>query len=124
MAYSRWKENECWYTFWSSNGSEDSTFKLPTKKLKNTQTFEICDYPSYGVTYGDLKKKGLKKVVKEIQEFYKDKKETELSDYTRLRWYLILFMDDIDDHFRWRNFFYYEWYIPIRNFFIWKLKKI
>lgn len=124
MAYSRWNKYECWYTFWTSAFSESTEFKLPTKKRKYNQYFEICDDPSYFVSYGDLKIKGLKKVVKEIQDHYRGNKTTELNDYTRLRWYLIQFISDVDDHFKWSNFFFYEWYLPIRNKIYWFFRKL
>jgi hypothetical protein len=121
MAYSRWSYS-VWYTFWTSMASPEITFKLPTKKLKDAQSFEICDYPSYTISYGELKSKGLRRIIKEVESFYKDKKITTFSDYTELRWYLIQFMDDIDEHFKWHNFFLHEWYYPIRNSIKWKIK--
>lgn len=120
MAYSRWSKDSVWYTFWSSYCSESLKFKLPTKKLKNSQCFEICDYPTYFITYHDLKTKGIKKMVADVQHFYRELKITKFSDYTELRKQLIFFMDDVDEHFKWKNFFYHEWYIPVRN----KISKI
>lgn len=125
MSYSRWSKNSVWYTFWSAICSTNCRFKLPTKQNKNNQCFEICDFPSYYVSYGELEKDGLRKVVKDIQEFYRENnKKTELSDYTNLRWYLVEFMCDVDEHFKWNNFFYYEWYLPSRNEIIWKYRDI
>lgn len=127
MAYSRWGKDSVWYTFWSSICSSELEYKFPTKKLKHEQCFEICDYNPYYVTYGDLKERGIKQVVKEVQDFYKNEKRIQLSDYTKLRWQLVRFMTDIDDHFKWKNFFMHEWYYPIRNeiiFWFRKQKKI
>lgn len=125
MAYSRWSKTSVWYTFWSANCSTDCEFKLPTKKNKDDQCFEICDYPPYYVSYGTLDKDGIKKVVKDIQDFYRENnKETELSDYTSLRWYLVQFMCDVDEHFKYHTFFYHEWYIPVRNQIVWKYRSI
>lgn len=124
MSYSRWSKDSVWYCYWSAWGPENQ-YKWPTKKLKYSQCFEVCDFPSYFVTYGQLKTIGLKQVVKEMQDFYKDKKEgIQLSDYTKMRRYLIEFMTDVDEHFKWDRFFLYEWYYPIRNKLWWKCRKI
>jgi hypothetical protein len=65
MSYSRWS-NSVWYTFWTAYPGTKTEFKLPTKKLKDSQMFEICDFPSYYVTYGYIKKKGLDQILKYI----------------------------------------------------------
>jgi hypothetical protein len=121
MAYSRWGKDSVWYTFWTATLSEPIQFRLPTKKRKDNQYFEICDMPSYYVSYGELKQKGIKQVVKEIQAVYQ-KTNFPFSEYTKLRWQLVRFMDDIDEHFEWKNFFLYEWWYPIRNriYFMWR----
>lgn len=123
MAYSRWNKYSVWYTFWTSSFSEPLQYRLPTKYRKDNQYFEICDVKSYYISYGELKNKGLKKVIKEVQEAY-GFEHYKFSDYTNLRWYLIQFMTDVDEHFELKNFFLYEWYYPIRNIFIHKFRKI
>jgi hypothetical protein len=123
MAYSRWNKYSVWYTFWSSSCSKEIDFRLPTKKLKYAQCFEICDYEPHYISYGELKEKGLKNIIKEVQEIYKER-NYEFSEYTNLRWYLIQFMSDVDEHFEWKNFFLYEWYYPVRNKIIWKLRRL
>ena len=67
MAYSRFSTST-WYTFWFAQEME---FKWPTKKLKNNQVFEICDFPSYHITYEELKSKDWRTIIKEIKRFYK-----------------------------------------------------
>mgnify|MGYP000961934820 FL=1 len=108
--------------------SEDTQFKLPIKRLKNNQVFEICDLMSYYVTYGELYDIGVDNVIKEIKSFYSKsydltlmgdkvpfKKDVTKEEFEELKGYLLAFMDDIDDHFKWKNFFKYEWYYPFRN---------
>lgn len=144
MSYSRWS-NSTWYTFWTSWGP-DSTFKLPTKKLKDSQCFEICDFPSYIVTYGELKA-NFKGKVKEIERFYSQPhttpnwrspwnpdmepqeivwtaKNPTFEEMCELRRYLLEFISDVDEHFKWNKFFLFEWYYPIRNKIFWKVRKI
>ena len=130
MSYSRWS-NSVWYTFWSSICSANMTYKLPTKSLKNKQCFEICDTPSYFISYGDIKHKGIDIIVSEVREFYskdhfnittteeekplyKAKNPTD-DQMNELSGYLKEFEKDIDDHFKLGKFFKYEWYYPIRN---------
>ena len=125
MSYSRWSYSR-WYTFWSSVYGTDMNFKLPTQELKNKQTFEICDLQTFYITYGEIKEKGFKKILKEVEDFYikehtdssgeaykpKKPKKKEMSELYR---YLELFVADVDEHFYWDNFFTYEWYYPIKN---------
>lgn len=148
MAYSRFG-NSVWYTFWSAIG-EDSKFKLPTQRLKDSQVFEICDFPSFHVTYGELKK-DFKGKVKEIERFYSQShttpnwrspwnpdneseeivwpaKNPTFEQMVELRKYLLQFIYDVDAHFKWKEFFLHEWYYPIRNEIVftirrWKKKK-
>lgn len=134
MAYSRFI-NSTWYTFWSSNDTI-MRYRLPNRKIKFAQTFDICDFPSYHITYGELVKKGISKVVAEVKEFYskehqgqvwygggyqptvfKAKNPTE-DELVELAGYLREFMTDVDDHFKLKNFFLYEWYYPLRNKFL------
>ena len=137
MSYSRWS-NSVWYTFWTSF-SEDTKFKLPTKRLKNNQYFEICDLQSYHVSYGEIDEIGIDNVIKEIKYYYSKsynisimgeetvfKKDVTEEEWNELKGYLLAFVDDIDEHFQWNTFFKYEWYYPVRNkiyFFIRKYIK-
>ncbi len=124
MSYSRWS-NSVWYTFWTSM-SEDTQFKLPTKRLKNNQVFEICDLQNYYVSYRELDELGVDVVVDQVKKFYSDelqwfkteekyKKTVTEEEFEELKGYLLAFIDDVDDHFKWKNFFKYEWYYPFRN---------
>ena len=111
MSYSRWS-NSVWYTFWTSI-SEDTQFKLPTKRLKNNQVFEICDLQNYYISYRELDELGVDVVVDQVKKFYSKSNSEE--EFEELKGYLLAFMDDVDDHFKWKNFFKYEWYYPFRN---------
>lgn len=142
MAYSRWSYST-WYTYWSSDKSYE--FKWPTKKIKNEQTFRICDSPDYIVTYGELMRKGLDTVLSEIAAYYRrDCTETVIKEgknglpryhsvahrgkhptdeeVEELSLYLLEFIQDVDEHFKWKNFFAYEWYYPLKNK-IWNIGK-
>lgn len=125
MAYSRWSKDSVWYCFWSATFGTDCEFKLPTKKLKDLQVFEICDDPSMYITYGELKK-DFKGIVKEIEKFYTNghPKAPTFQQMTEMRGYLLRFIWDVDEHFRWKTFFLYEWYYPIRNKIYWKWKNL
>lgn len=138
MSYSRWSTST-WYTFWTSL-SESTEFKLPTQRLKNNQIFEICDLPSCHISYEELDELGVDRVIQTVKEFYshpypgtifkgrnEETKELEFEQCTypaknpteeeleELKEYLLEFMYDVDDHFKWKNFFLYEWYYPVRN---------
>jgi hypothetical protein len=132
MAYSRWGSS-IWYTFWCASNRKN---KLPTKKLKYGESFEICDFPSYIITYGDLKTKGLDSVLNDVKSFYSLKHtcnvfkgfvdgvmefnpgETEpknitFDDLEELRGYLNEFITDVDKHYSFfniYNFIKYEWF--------------
>ena len=69
MSYSRWS-NSRWYTFWSAMGAEPTEYKWPTQKLKDSQVFEICDMPSYYITYGELKRRSRSAILHEIEEHF------------------------------------------------------
>lgn len=125
MSYSRWSTS-VWYTFWTWSGSDEFTF--PTQSRKNKQTFEICDLMSYYVNYGELDDIGVDNAIKEIKSFYSKsydltlmgdkvpfKKDVNEEEFEELKGYLLAFIDDVDDHFKWKNFFKYEWYYPFRN---------
>ena len=124
MSYSRWNKYSVWYTFWDAGSSESTEFKLPTKRLRDNQYFEICDFDEpIRISYKELKEIGIKGVVKQVQETYKDRTNIKFSDYSKLRWQLVRFMTDVDEHFQWINFFKYEWWYPVRNEVIWFFKK-
>ena len=137
MSYSRWGSSR-WYTFWSSVGSSDMEFKLPTRKLKYNQTFEICDIPSYFLTYEDIEVKGIKAILEEVKEVYSRDQTLPFVEDTvdgkfifkkqvcspippnweelkELQDYIFEFKKDIDNHFKLINFIKYEWYYPLRN---------
>jgi hypothetical protein len=144
MSYSRWS-NSRWYTFWSSTIDSEMEFKYPSKDLKYKQTFEICDIPSYYLTYGDIEVKGIKKILEEVENLYsKDLPFRESIEDIKLlfkeqvvprtppTWremrelqdYIFEFKKDVDNHFKLFNFIKYEWYYPIRNKILLKWKKI
>jgi hypothetical protein len=146
MAYSRFSNGCIWYTFWSSNGVNNQ-FKWPTKELKDAQVFEICDFPSFRFTYGDLDKKGISPIIAKIKKFYnKPHKGSTLSSIIDGKWnyedtiypakkpseeqlrelieYISEWRKDIDEHFQFRTFIKYEWYYPLKNILRRKLHKI
>ena len=124
MSYSRWSKYSVWYTFWDAGASDPTRFKLPTKRLRDNQYFEICDFDEpIHISYKMLKEIGIKGVVKQVQETYKDRTNIKFSDYSKLRWQLIEFMTDVDEHFQWINFFKYEWWYPVRSEVIWFFRK-
>lgn len=126
MSYSRWSYST-WYTFWSWLGDDTvCEFKLPTKSLKDAQVFEICDFPSYYITYGELMSDGLYTILERVQAYYQQShiKFTDQVPYIKnptkeemdeLGIYLLEFVRDVDEHFKWYNFFRYEWYYPLIN---------
>lgn len=141
MAYSRWSHSR-WYTFWSTGPSTDLGFKLPSHKLKRSQVFEICDFNKYQVTYGDIEDYGIKTLIKRIKKHYsksfevympvsdKEGKQVGSESFTQLNppsvqelnelaGYIREFVEDVDSYFEFGNFFYYEWWVPLRN----KIKK-
>jgi len=146
MSYSRWS-NSRWYTFWSANGAVPTEYKWPTQKLKDSQVFEICDMPSYYITYGDLKRRSRSAILHEIEEHFaadfdwhdieivdgkleqgkskiiKGKRPT-WDELNELQLYLARFTRDVDDHFRFWTFMKYEWYLPFRNRIIFKYRKL
>ena len=119
MSYSRWS-NSKWYTFWSGCGT--TQFKLPTQKLKNCQTFQIVDMPGTKITYGELMDRGIYRILQDVRDVYLGEYITE-NEIFELKMYLLEFMIDVDNHFRWFTFFRYEWYYPIRYKIVWTLKK-
>ena len=148
MSYSRWS-NSRWYTFWSSMGAEQTQYKWPTQRLKDNQIFEICDMPSYFITYGELKSRSRSAILHEIEEHFaadfehrgvnyneesgefergevkvvKGKRPT-WDELNELQDYFSRFIEDVDNHFKFWTFMRYEWYYPFRNKFIFKYRKL
>ena len=113
MAYSRWNRYSIWYCYWSSY-SPKTSFKLPTKLLKNRQLFEICDSPKYFITYGEIKEKGISLVLDEIRHYYKHKRPKE-EHMMQMMDSLNSFIEDVDHHFKPLQFIKYEWIYQIKN---------
>jgi len=139
MSYSRFGDST-WYTYWSAS-SNDCQYRWPTKKLKNEQVFEICDFPSFSFTYGKLQKVGIRGIMAKISKFYSkphtgqmferwDGKTAIYSDTTfeaknpteeelnELMEYIRKWENDINLHFAFWTFIRYEWWYPLRNKFI------
>jgi hypothetical protein len=135
MSYSRWSTS-VWYTFWAA--TTDLSYKWPTNELKRSQVFEICDMPSFRLTYGELQDKGMTSILEEINTFYnKDHsgnifagfvdgvstyepmnyvaKEPNILEMLELTEYIRRWEADVDDHFKFINFIKYEWYYPLKN---------
>lgn len=136
MSYSRWS-NSTWYTFWRFG--EENSFAFPTNKRKREQVFEICDFPSYQITYGDLKDKGVMQVLREVKAFYtkshtgeiassyKDRYEVEYSDrifepknptgseLVELSGYIAQFEKDVDEEFTLTKYFSNLWDYKIKR---------
>ena len=115
MIYSRWGNGSVWYCFWNKYKAE-MKFKLPTNLLKNKQTFQIYDVPSYYITYGHIKQHGISKVLDEINAFYrKHGKRVKEKEMMNLMLYVNKFVKSVDDHFKPKTFFYHNWLLPIKN---------
>ena len=110
MSYSRWSKYSRWYTFWSSNGASDTQYKWPTKSLKRSQIFEICDMPSYYITYGDLVDRSRSNLLYDIQKHFGG--DVTWDELNELQDYFSKFIRDVDKHFEPWEFFKYEWAIP------------
>ena len=144
MSYSRFGDST-WYTYWSAS-SNDCQYKWPTKKLKNEQVFEICDFPSFSFTYGKLQKVGIRGIMAKISKFYSkphpgqmferwdgknpiytdtvfDAKNPTAEELTELMEYIQKWENDINLHFAFWTFIRYEWWYPIRNKFIRNVRK-
>jgi len=136
MSYSRWSSSR-WYTFWRTDGSSDYGF--PTEKRKRAQVFEICDFPSYQITYGELVDKGAYTVLREVKAFYskphteeinsynQDEYETEYSDtlfiaknptgpeLVELSGYIAQFQKDVDEAFTLKSYLNDIWHLKIKR---------
>jgi hypothetical protein len=131
MSYSRWS-NSVWYTFWGSYSPKGIN-------KKKEQIFEICDFPSYHVTYQQIVD-NIDKVIYDVGIFYSrehsgsifSRFELESGDaiYESTLWpaknptdeeleelkgYMLEFVEDMDEHFKWNNYIKFEIYYPIRN---------
>jgi hypothetical protein len=112
MSYSRWSKDSRWYTFWSSTGASDTQYKWPTKSLKRSQIFEICDMPSYCISYGDLVDRSRSSVLKEIENHFGG--DVTWDELNQLQDYFARFIRDVDKHFEPWEFFKYEWLKPTK----------
>lgn len=115
MVYNRWNNRSVWYCLWANRGLS-TQFKLPTKKLKDKQLFEIYDSPRYFISYGEIKEKGLGHVLDDVRSYYKHKKPNE-EQLMEIMGYINKFVDDVDKHFKPINFYKIEWLYPIKHFF-------
>jgi hypothetical protein len=149
MSYSRWSSST-WYTFWTAM-SEETEYKLPTKRRKYNQFFEICDFPSFYVSYGDIKTKGMDNIIDEIKVLYSKSYEGKImkssvdengklhpvyephtyppknpssDELSELKGYLERFIKDVDEDFKFIKFMKYAWYYPTRNKIRWKIRDI
>jgi hypothetical protein len=144
MSYSRWSSSR-WYTFWRADEFSNVTF--PTQKRKRAQVFEICDFPSYYLTYGELVDKGAYKVLREIKAFYskshtgevassyKDGYVTEYSDtifepknptgheLLELSGYIAKWQKDVDEAFTLKSYLKDLWGLKIKRGIISLFKK-
>lgn len=130
MSYSRWS-NSIWYTFWVYSG-KTYKFKLPKQKFKDEQILEICDFPSYLMSYGDIKSKGIDTIINDVKEYYSkehpgrffdgvidgvitfkdgvyDPKNPSDEELNELKGYINEFVKDVDEHFTLWNFIKNEW---------------
>lgn len=115
MIYSRWGNGSVWYCFWNKYKAE-MKYKLPTNKLKNKQTFQIYDVPSYYVTYGYIKENGIGKVLDEINAFYrKNGKKIKEDNLMKLMLNIKSFVTSVDNSFKLRSFFHDNWILPIKQ---------
>lgn len=128
-------------------GAEPTQYKWPTKRLKNNQVFEICDMPSYFITYKDLVARPRAEVLEEVKEHFsepftfhpkeyvdgemvtkdpvtREGREPTQEELEELSGYFDRFIKDVDEDFKLRHFIRYEWYYPFRNKIIWKLRKL
>jgi hypothetical protein len=144
MSYSRWSTS-VWYTYWTCF-SEDCKFKLPTARLKNNQVFEICDFrKNIFFTYKEIAE-DVDACIEQVVEYYSKPFEGKMlksidpdgeaayedvvhepviysqAELEELRGYMLDFKQDIDEHFRLKQFFLLEWYYPIRNSILYKLE--
>jgi len=117
MAYSRWR-NSYWYTYWSSPSKAKTKFKLPTRKLKRIQTFEICNIVPFFITYGELQDEGLGNILSRVKRHFKQTNPNQPPTEEHMRElmdYINQWEKDVDGHFKLRTFVWFEWYLPIRN---------
>lgn len=142
MVYSRLIDS-VWYTFWAVS-ARSKEFKLPTATLKGAQIFQIYDTPSLEIKYSDIKLYGIDQILEMINVFYSKQhdrskiewdiesakpfyyqriypaKNPTRDDIEELRKYLLMFIQEVDQQFKWNNFFKHYWIVPIK----YKIKKI
>jgi len=129
MSYSRFL-NSTWYTFWSSESPDGLN-------EKQEQIFEICDFPSYSVTYKQIKD-DVDKVIHDVNEFYSKEHNGQIFDriengkfvyepyvwgpknpsdeeLQELKEYMLEFIKDVDYHFKPLVYLKHKYYYPIRN---------
>ena len=116
MIYSRWGNGSVWYCFWNKYKAE-MKFKLPTTILKRKQTFQIYDVPSYYITYGQIKDRGISSILDEIKNFYHKNggRRPREKDLMTLISYVNKFVKNVDDEFKLPTFIYNNWIEPIKN---------
>ncbi len=115
MSYSRWG-NSTWYTFWTSS-SPDGFFR------KKEQIFEICDIPSYLVTYREIVE-DVDGVIARVKEAYSKPHEGSIfsgrneetgklefepctweaknpsdEELEELKGYMLKFVEDVDEYY-------------------------
>lgn len=115
MSYSRWG-NSTWYTFWTSS-SPGGFFR------KKEQIFEICDIPSYLVTYREIVE-DVDGVIARVKEFYSKPHEGSIfsgrneetgklefepctweaknpsdEELEELKGYMLKFVEDVDEYY-------------------------
>lgn len=136
--YSRWIGGS-WFTLWSTL-SPSTTFKFKTEKLKNSQVFEICDIPSFKISYKDITDKGLDKVILDVNvhfnRIYTGNKLNEIYDkklfpinkkygpqkfkkeeYDKLKEHMMEFVIDVNLEFQPKKFYYTNWMKPFVDIF-------
>lgn len=142
MAYSRFTGSH-WYTYWEV--MDDSEFTFPTVKRKNSETFRIRNFPAVSFTYAELVA-DIDACLLHVGNFYSKPQEgsmlkfndetgyvePELITYPadpateeelqELKGYMQEFISDVDSHYEWRQYFRFEWWLPIRNAVARKLK--
>lgn len=142
MAYSRFTTSR-WYTYWQI--TDNSEFTFPTVKRKNSEVFMIQNFPSIIFTYAELTRnidECLLHVCKRCAHEYEGNilkynyetghMEPEFIIYPadpateeelqELKGYMQEFISDVDSHYEWRQYFRFEWWLPIRNAVARKLK--
>lgn len=132
MSYSRWS-NSTWYTFWTSTSPKGFL-------AKKQQVFEICDFPSYFVTYQEIVD-DVDDVIAKVKEFYNQPHENPMllgwdketgkpiydepvsmeaknptdEELEELKGYMLNFVKDIDHFYTPWTYFKYAVYYHYRS---------